>query len=74
MMLVKVDGGRCKSGSCCGPAGADGNNIQKARVELKSGNVKGCGGVRHVSLLQLRAAEAGNREFRLEKFNYSQRL
>jgi hypothetical protein len=38
-MLVKVDGGRCKSGSCCGPAGADGNEIQKARVELKYGNL-----------------------------------
>jgi hypothetical protein len=33
---------------------------------------KAAGGARYVSLLQLRAAEAGNREFRLEKFNYSQ--
>jgi hypothetical protein len=31
MMFAKVDGGRCKSGSCCGPAGANGSEIQKAR-------------------------------------------
>jgi hypothetical protein len=31
MMFAKVDGGRCKSGSCCGPVGANGSEIQKVR-------------------------------------------